>query len=269
MLTLSDRIRAKRVARLVRAGFGRRATYKKIEVQHLAVTEEKVAWICFPGFLNINLDPADSWGAQNILPKQGSVYLLNGPLAVAGFTPFESIEAMEQLSGQVDAIISQLSGYTINVFCYSAGTYPGFYFANKYAAKKLVAIAPGARMGQGIYTNPYTKFLREKCIEAGFPDWKSYDAVIRAYNQESNLANLPSGENLLIFGSRCDYVIKNYGTKEIVALCRAAGKNPTFRNYFLFDHSSLAMWLGFKNKIGLNPYRLGSNAGEVNASLQA
>jgi len=256
MFTISDRMRAKRVARLVRAGFERRTTYKKISVEHYIVDEEKTAWICFPGFMTVTLDSTDPWGPHNILPKQGQVFLINGPLSIAGFTPLESIEAMEHLTEIVDNIVSGLAGFAINVFCFSAGTYPGFYFANRVHAAKFIAIAPGPRMGQGIYTNPFTKFLKDRCIEADFPDWKSYDSVISVYNQENNLTNIPNGKSLLIFGSRCDYVIKNYGTREIVDLCRKAGKNPTFRNYLFFDHSTLAMWLGFKNKIGLDPYRL-------------
>jgi len=65
-----------------------------------------------------------------------------------------------------------------------------------------------------------------------------------------------TGDDLIIFGAAQDLVILNWGTKEIAAKCKAAGKHPTFVNYRLLDHISLGAWLGFQNMVGLNPYRL-------------
>jgi hypothetical protein len=63
----------------------------------------------------------------------------------------------------------------------------------------------------------------------------------------------------MIFGGRLDDVIRNSGTRELVAMCRKAGKDPRFKNYWFFDHTMLGAWLGGMNKLGLDPYCL--NAG--------
>ncbi|MBI1308616.1 MAG: hypothetical protein GC129_01985 [Proteobacteria bacterium] len=217
---------------------------------------ENELWLCFPGFLTFDIVLHQAWAAHNLLPMQGHVFLINGPFSLAGLTPDDSIRAMEMLDEVVQKILLQYPNHKLNIFCFSAGTYPGFYFANKYKAARLVALSPGHRMGEGIYSSIFGDFIKKEAVEAGFPTASSYDTVIAPYNQENNLANLPSGANLLIFAARCDLVIRNWGTRKIVNLCKAAGKQPTFKNYNMLDHVSLAMWLGFCNKLGLNPYHI-------------
>jgi hypothetical protein len=163
---------------------------------------------------------------------------------------------MQLLDAVIRKIIGEHSDFRLNVFGISAGTYPAFYFANTYRAARLIAIAPGPRMGQGIYTSIFSRTLRRRCIQNGFRTWEAYDKVIARFNHENNVANLPEGENLMIFGGRCDRVIRNIGTREIVSICRRAGKNPIFRNYPLLDHITLGAWIAGMNKLGFDPYRL-------------
>jgi hypothetical protein len=115
-------------------------------------------------------------------------------------------------------------------------------------------------MGQGIYTSILSRELKRRSQEAGFATWQDYDRIISPYNQENNVANLPDGRDLLIFGSRLDRVIRNHGTRELVSIVRKSGRSPTFRNYWLFDHTSLGAWLGGMNKLGFDPYRLNTPA---------
>jgi hypothetical protein len=231
--------------------------YRAISIEPVInASSHKELWLCFPGFFRFKIELNKPWGVHNFLPKKGKMYLINGPLAIAGFTPHESIEAMKNLEAHILPIIDAHKDYALNIFSVSAGTYPGFYFANKFRAKRLIAVAPGPRMGQGIYTSIFSKALKKFAREAGFPTWREYDKVIADYNQEHNVANLPSGKNLLIFGARCDRVIRNSGAREIVRICRKAGKEPTFRNYWFFGHTALGVWLGGINKLGFDPYRL-------------
>jgi hypothetical protein len=213
--------------------------YKAISVEPiLNASLHRELWLCFPGFFRFKIELNTPWGVHNFLPKKGKVYLINGPLAVAGFTPNESIEAIKELESQVLPIIEAHPDHSLNIFSVSAGTYPGFYFANKFRAKRLIAVAPGPRMGQGIYTSIFSRTLKQCAQQAGYLTWQDYDAIIAPYNQEHNVASLPSGDDLLIFGARFDRVIRNSGAREIVRICRKAGKRPRFRNYWFFGHTA-------------------------------
>lgn len=231
--------------------------YKAISVEFiLNASPHRELWLCFPGFFRFKIELNKAWGVHNFLPKKGKVYLINGPLALAGFTPHESIEAIKELETHLLPIIDAHPDHSLNIFSVSAGTYPGFYFANKFGAKRLIAVAPGPRMGQGIYTSIFSRTLKKFAQQAGFRTWHDYDAIIAPYNQEHNVANLPTGDNLMVFGARFDRVIRNSGAREIVSICRKAGKQPTFRNYWFFGHTALGIWLGGMNKLGFDPYRL-------------
>jgi hypothetical protein len=257
MLSFFDRFKVKAANELFERAYYDRDWYRSIRVEPpLYASYHREMWICFPGFFDFRIDLSRAWGAHNILPKKGIVYLINGPYSIAGFTPQESIDSIQRLANVVDELVTKHPAHTLNIFSISAGTYPGFYFANTRRANRLIAIAPGPRMGQGIYTSIFSQTLKRRCIESGYPTWREYDAVIAECNQENNLQNLPSGNNLMIFGGLCDRVIQNSGTREIVTLCRIKQLNPSFSNYWLFDHTALGAWLGGLNKIGLDPYLL-------------
>ena len=235
------------------------ALYEEISLEPLTqFTAEEVLWICFPGFLDAKWDLHNPFGVHNFFPKQGKVVIVNGPMAIAGTTPAQSIRSMERLTHIVSELVRNHSSSALRIFSTSAGTYPGFYFANLFQAQKLIAVAPGPRMGQGIYTSAFSSPLRDTCIRNGFPTWLEYDDAIAKYNQENNIINLPFDDNLMIFGGKQDKVILNYGTIEIAELCRKAGKNPRFVNLPLLDHYGLGAWLSIQNLLGRDPYRLRS-----------
>jgi hypothetical protein len=257
MLSLMDRYNTARSNAYFEKTFKDRTNYFTIDLNPLPdFTTDRVLWLCFTGFLKPQIDLKTAWGVHNLFPKEGKVYVINGPDAIAGFTPHDSVEGMQKLEPIVERIVHENSYRKLNIFSASAGTYPGFYFANRHKANRLIALSPGPRMGEGIYTSSFSTVLKRKCIEAGFPTAADYDRVIARYNQEHNMNNLPFGDDLIIFGAAQDLVILNWGTKEIAAKCKAVGKNPTFVNYQLLDHISLGAWLGFQNMVGLNPYRL-------------
>jgi hypothetical protein len=257
MLSLMDWYNTARSNAYFEKTFKDRSHYFTIDVRPLPdFTPDKVVWLCFSGFLKPKIDLKSPWGVHNLFPKEGKVYVITGPDAIAGFTPHDSVEGMQRLEAIVARLAREHSDRRLSIFSASAGTYPGFYFANKYKASRLIALSPGPRMGEGIYTSSFSAVLREKCIEAGFLGPADYDRVIARFNQENNLENLPCGDDLMIFGAAQDLVILNWGTKEIAEKCKAAGKDPRFENYALLDHTSLGAWLGFLNMVGLNPYRL-------------
>jgi hypothetical protein len=257
MLTLLDWAKERTVNNFFKETFHDRSNYHSIQVPPCwNASSHKELWICFPGFLNLEMSLNRWLGARHILPARGKVYAIKGPDAIAGFTPYDSIEAMRRLEIIVGDIVQRHQAFIINIFSISAGTYPGFYFANKHNASRLIAVSPGPRMGEGIYTSRYSVSLKNLCIEGGFPNAKAYDAIIAPYNQENNIANLPTESNLMIFGGQCDRVILNRGTQEIVEICSRAGKKPLFKNYPLFDHTMLGLWLAGMNRLGLDPYQL-------------
>lgn len=255
MFGLSDSLGVRTSNEMFQSGFLDRSEYFRITPHKPIIRDAtKVLWLCFPGFLKPRLDLANDWGDHNLFPKQGTAIVITGPDAIAGYTPQDTVEGMERLTAEVQNILDRYKGFELRVFSISAGTFPGFYFANTYRAASLVAVAPGPRMGEGIYTSVFSKTLREFCVDAGYPTAKSYDDVISKYNQENNVEHLPPDGRTIIFGARCDRVIRNWGTVEIVRRCVAARKSPTFYNYSMLGHRSLGMWLAVKNKLGYDPY---------------
>ncbi len=205
-------------------------------------------------FLRVKASTENDWGVHNILPKQGTVQVFNGPYAIAGVTPAQTIAALERLNEAVHKVAARHPGKQIRVFAISAGTLPGFLFANRLRASRLVAVAPGPRMGQGIYTSIFSADLAERCRQAGYATWQDYDRELAGYNHMDNIANLPEGSEFRIFASRFDPVIKYSGTRELVELCQSKGKHPLVKAYWLHGHTSLGAWLGFLNKTGQQPY---------------
>lgn len=234
-----------------------RSVYFDIDVSNpIEFTKDLQLWLAFSGFLKPELNVDRFFNIHHLFPKWGTLILINGPDAIAGYHPEDSVEAMRRLERCVRSLVGRYKNFKLNIFSISAGTYPGFYFANTLQANRLIAIAPGPRMGEGIYTSIFSRPIRDAAIAAGYPTAASYDEVINRYNQEANISCLPMGVNLQIYGGRCDHVIRNWGTREIANACHVSGKHPLFVNYSLFDHTSLGGWLAIKNAFGRNPYRL-------------
>ncbi|MBT5095996.1 MAG: hypothetical protein HOM21_17210, partial [Halobacteriovoraceae bacterium] len=209
-------------------------------------------WLIFSGW---NM-PHRKTELLGFLPKNGKVMVYAGPMSIVGKTPMESKEAMDGLEKDIEKTLSFLGmdSRNLNVLGFSAGTYPAFYFANKYRAKKFVAISPGGRMGEGMFKSEIAQECRRWAEKLGFSP-ESFDEILKDYNQENNLKKLPMNQ-IQIFGGWFDRYVRNGDTRKLVKKIKNVGKNPVFKNYLMLDHISLIMWLGFKNRLGLDPYQL-------------
>lgn len=250
----------------------------KFKVQFQENKKCKGIWLCFPGWTDdkvvlknqkVVAKPHNVSITFNLIPKCRLAIIYHGPISIAGRTPYEAIHSIHLIAKDIDKRLEEASkklGITkrevkeqLNVFCFSAGTLPGFYFANKYKAKKLVAMAPGPGMGKGIFTSEGSKPLKRKVMENGYKTYEEYDKILDKHkiNQMQNMDNLPSGKNLIIFGGKCDkFILFNEGTKIVIDELIRKGKNPTTKIYKFFDHGSLALWIGFRNIKGKDPYEI-------------
>ena len=83
----------------------------------------------------------------------------------------------------------------------------------------------------------------------------SYDDRVAPFNQENNIENLPVGEVTIFAGKHDTYVPHEHSVIMFEKL-KAAGKKPTFHSFDLLDHVSMALYLGWLNKKGKDPYEL-------------
>ena len=122
MLSLVDRFNTARSNAYFEKTFSDRSQYFTIEVQPLPdFSVDKVIWLCFTGFLKPEIDLKSAWGVHNLFPKQGKVFVINGPDAIAGFTPHDSAAGMQKLDAVVARLRYEHPDRQLNIFSVSAG----------------------------------------------------------------------------------------------------------------------------------------------------
>jgi hypothetical protein len=214
--------------------------------------DDSCVWVCFPGW-NMPSDRALSIG---LLPEEGSRIIYQGPMSIIGLSPKQTEESLKILRDDLITTLKEegLSLLPLKIFGFSAGTLPAFWLANQLNISKLITVAPGYRLGEGIFNSLITLEARKKLHQAGW-NKVSYDDRVAEYNQENNIDCLPVGEVLVFAGKHDTYVPYDH-SEFLVKKLENAGIKPRFYSYDHLDHVSIALYLGWLNKKGKDPYKL-------------
>lgn len=214
--------------------------------------DARCVWICFPGW-NVPISRAESIG---FLPQEGTRIVYQGPMSVIGVTPQQTEESLQKLKHDIEVTLRRegLSGVPLKIFGYSAGTLPAFWLGNHLKVSQLIAVSTGYKLGEGIFKSLITLEARKVLIKAGW-NKVAYDDRVSAYNQESNIEHLPIGK-ITLFAGKHDLYVPHEHTVIMYEKLKAAGKNPKLHSFDLLDHVSIALYLGWMNKQGKDPYEL-------------
>ncbi len=237
-------------------------TYQSFTKKVVRSDDDSCVWICFPGW-NMPVDRAESVG---FLPNQGTKIIYQGPMSVIGLSPKQTEDSLERLKNDILITLDRegLFNKPIKIFGFSAGTLPAFWLANHLSAAKLIAVSTGYRLGEGIFNSLITLETKKALSKAGW-NKNAYDTRVAPFNQENNIENLPVGEVTIFAGKHDTYVPHEHSVIMFEKL-KAAGKNPKFQSFDLLDHVSIALYLGWLNKNGKDPYELEESIEEDLAS---
>lgn len=226
--------------------------YQKFEKKVIYSGDKSCVWICFPGW-NMPIARAESVG---FLPNQGTKIVYQGPMSVIGLTPEQTQESLERLKLDVIQTLKEegLDNTPVKIFGFSAGTLPAFWLANHFKVAKLIAVSPGYRLGEGIFNSWITLETKKMLTKKGWTKI-AYDERVAPYNQENNIEHLPVGE-VTIFAGKHDTYVPHEHSVILFEKLKAANKNPQFHSFDLLDHVSMALYLGWMNKKGKDPYQL-------------
>ncbi|EKD29502.1 MAG: hypothetical protein ACD_78C00383G0006 [uncultured bacterium (gcode 4)] len=190
--------------------------YKRIELRK----NEDETWVCFLPW-RVSFKEANKLG---FIPKNGRVIVYEGPIGLTNPNPNKAKDLLERLV----ADLKSLKLPNFSVLALSIGTYPGFYVANSFNVKKLVAVVPGSKLGSCIYGGIATQGVRQRAILFGIKDSKQYDSLIIGTNPIENLNNLP--EDIEIHLANQDFFIPTiYGEELIGKLDELNKKYRIFR----------------------------------------
>jgi hypothetical protein len=247
--------------------------YESFSMQKFEWTDDKVIWISFVGLGHSEDPKIPTEGLSfvpsvgDLIPKQGTSFVFNGPPAIAGYTPEQCIRSTESVMQAVNQIAELYPYSKIRIMCFSSGTHLGFYAANQLGKKRgeavdrLVALAPGESIAYGIYSTWVTEPLAQD-LEARGITKELYDQAIAPYTQRENLDYLPAGRNLVIHAGTTDTFIptdNKGGPNDLVARLEKKGKHPTYVLHEGRDHVTLPLAFILGEKFGRDPYNFRQN----------
>jgi hypothetical protein len=206
-------------------------------------------WICFPGWSMTQ----EKVKKLEFLPKEGKVVTFSGPLSLVGKHPEETKQSLLELKRVIEKIVSWEPTRDLKFYGFSAGTIPAFYLANNLECKKLIAVSPAPRLGDGIYMSPVTYFI-SKILREDRIGPKAYNDLVKNFHQEGNMNNLP--KDIQIFASGKDFITPAKMTREVVSQLQEKGYTPKYKEFKFLDHVSLIFYLGWLNKKKKDPYKL-------------
>ena len=214
--------------------------------------DKSCVWICFPGW---NM-PAERALSIGFLPEEGTRIIYQGPMSIIGLSPKQTEESLKKLKVDIQkTLIEQgLEDLPLKIFGFSAGTLASFWLANQMDVSEIITVAPGYKLGEGIFNSLITLEARKKLHAAGW-NKVSYDERVAEFNQENNIDKLPEGKVMIFAGKHDTYVPYNH-SEILVKKIEKAGKRPKFYTYDHLDHVSIALYLGWLNKRGKDPYKL-------------
>ncbi|HEY4526316.1 MAG TPA: 1-acyl-sn-glycerol-3-phosphate acyltransferase [Candidatus Paceibacterota bacterium] len=274
-MTFLERAQAPGTTKIIVEGRSNPETYENFTIAKEVFTDDPFIWIATVGIGGIAQShdertgtilgmPKGLPGKMDVIPRFGTVYMIHGPTAIAGYTPEQCIAATENVLQAVDAIVDHHPDAGIGTFSFSAGTHFGPNVATHLGrdrgrpVDKAILLAPGESIALGIYRTPVTKALARSLYERGI-GMKEYDRKIAPYTQRENIEWMPGGRNLVIHaGDRDTFIPKSApgGTDDLVERLRAAGKNPTYVVHKGVDHITLPLSLIMQQNWGMDPYRL-------------
>jgi len=202
-----------------------------------------LTWICFLPW-RTDLKTAQRY---NLLPKEGNLIVYEVPDNLLGAIPQLTLDAFDSIKQDFEAVFieCELSNKNIAFWGLSAGTLPAFYFANKCACKKLVAVCPTARLGEGIFSAFAARNIRKKSIENGYTA-ELYDGLINDINIENNLPNLP--DDVTIHIARFDKFVPFSGGKKLVLRIKDIKRGAVIKKHNIFGHILTLYSFGRENK---------------------
>jgi esterase/lipase len=129
----------------------------------------------------------------------------------------------------------------------SIGNMPAFYFANRIKSKKLMAVCPTDRLGDGIFSALAAKQrgIKSRAIRRGYTPVR-YDKIIQEFNPIKNLKNLP--KNVEVYLGRFDKYVPYGGGKRLVKYLKKYNKKVVVKEFNFFGHFLTMMMFGLKNK---------------------
>jgi len=207
-------------------------------------------WVCFLPWRNT----FDESRKHHLLPTTGLVVAYEGPVSLVGTDALETKKSLVNLVDNFDKFFNENGTLrdNMNVLGISVGNLPAFYIANRFNARRLVSICPGARLGENIYRGIATQEVRKRAEER-YPSHEDYDEILEGMNPIDNISNLPKGEIYVELGGYDKYIPTSSGEELIKAMVEA-GKNPKVkRNRFSGHVSTIRDW-GKRNKSGSLDY---------------
>ena len=246
--------------------------YTSFAIRKRKFDDKKIIWISFPG---LNSAESGQWnfflegsasvpGGMDAIPREGTEFVFHGPTSIAGYTPEQHIQSMEEMLSSARLIKEKYPDYKIGIHCFSGGTAPGVYVANQLGLEqgrpidKLILVAPGDSIAYGIFSTYATKELAADLLRRGITK-DDYHKVIERYTQMHNIKALPGGRNLVVHAGTDDHLIEmkmQHGTNELVERLRRAGKDPVYTVHENRNHASIILSLLIEQRLGLDPYRL-------------
>jgi hypothetical protein len=217
--------------------------------RHIITQEGKDIWVCFLPW-RYDLKEAQK---KHLLPKKGSLLVYEGPPSLAGIDAFQAKKSLENLTKDFSNYLNENNDIRnkINILGISIGTLPAFYIANHFNVKKLVAVCPGARLGENIYKGIATKEVMKISVKR-HKTYRDYDGVLNGMNPIDNINNLPK-EVYVVIGGRDKYILTESGEELITALNKA-GKNPKVNRCKFLGHGLTLFDFSHKNKTGKLDY---------------
>ncbi|MBI4128734.1 MAG: hypothetical protein HY460_01670 [Parcubacteria group bacterium] len=246
--------------------------FTSLAIRKRKFDDKKVVWLSFPG---LNSADSGNWnfflegsasvpGGMDAIPREGTAFVFHGPTSLAGYTPEQHIEAMENILASARLIKEKHPGYEIRVHGFSAGTAPAVFVANQLALEqnrpidKLLLIAPGDTIAYGIFSTYGCKELADDLLRRGITP-EEYHKAIERYTQMHNMKALPGGRNLIVHAATNDRLIEMgmpHGTDEFVQRLERAGKDPAYLIHEGRNHASIILSLLAMQRVGLDPYGL-------------
>lgn len=219
-------------------------TYKR----HIIRQYGSLTWICFLPW-RTGIHNAKKLG---FIPKIGDVIVYEMPDNILSADPYLTLKSIKKIEGDLKNVYieERLAEKQIAFLGISAGTLPAFYFANRYPAKKLIAVCPIDKLGNGIFTAFAAKKIKKISKKNGYSA-KKYDNIIRDINPVNNISDLP--DKIKIYLSLFDKFTPYSGGAELTKKLIIAKKNVKLKKFNFFGHIPVLYFFGKeKNKFTAN-----------------
>ena len=173
---------------------------------------------------------------QDLVPKNRQAIIYEGPTSLVGTNPLQSRESLERIVDNLNDYLEKegIQKKKLTIIGVSLGTFPAFYIANNLGVKRLIAVCPGARLGENIYGSIATRKIKKEAQEK-YPSHEDYDRLLGGFNPIDNISNLPKNEIYVEAGNFDRYIPSRSG-RELINALRENRKNPHVKFHDFFGH---------------------------------